>query len=91
MKRNAFLITAAWLCLATSALAANGTGNPQPQAQSTEQSQTAQTVAAGPMDQVSSAKCECATKPQKHVKQKHQPSEPQSAPQAWQPEYGGGG
>jgi hypothetical protein len=91
MKRNAILITAALFCLATSALAADEKQNAQPLPQPTEQSQMARTDAQGPMDQASSTKCECATKPQKHAKEKHQQSEPQNDPQAWQPEYGGGG
>ena len=92
MKRNAFLITAALFCLATSALAADGKQNAQPQPQPTEQSQMAQTGAEAPKDQTSPAKNDCPVKPKKHSKQKQQRTEPQSDLELWQSQllYGGG-
>ena len=90
MKRNAFLITAALFCLATSALA-DKKQNSQPQPQPTQQSQMAQAGAEGSKDQASSAQNDYPVKPQKHAKRKQQPSDPRSDPELWQRLYGGGG
>ena len=92
MKRNAFLITAALFCLATSALAGEEIKHAQPQPQPTEQTQTAQPGAEAPKDQDSSAKCDCPVKPKKHAKQKQQHTERQVDPDLLQNQklYGGG-
>ena len=94
MKRNALLITATLFCLATSALAADGKQNqqPQPQSSQTGQAQTPQGGVEGSKDQVSSAQSDCKVKPKKHAKQKQQQNESQSDLELWQSQliYGGG-
>jgi hypothetical protein len=91
--RNTFLITAVLFCLATAALAADQKKDAQPQSQSTEQTQMARNNTEGSMDHASSAKSDCAPKPERHSKWKHQQDDPEGAPQASQNqvEYGGGG
>jgi hypothetical protein len=93
--RNAFLITAAVFCLATSALASDKKQNAPPQSKQTEHVQLASNDADGSMDHASSAKSDCMPKAGKHSKpkknkQQDNPGEDSQASQN-QVEFGGGG
>jgi hypothetical protein len=78
MKRNALLMTALLFCLATSAFAADGKHDSQPQP--TEQTQMAQTQTS--QDQTTTNK-DCATKSKK-AKQKSQRHDAQPDLELWQ-------